>query len=370
MTLAPCPAGAPASSFSPRRAVRAAFTLRRAGRRLSRALAVVATAAVLTALGWGAAGPLSGPAPAYAQTAANGRVTGRILGLPEGMSPANAKVVLMRFQLNEQGVPEGKEVGSQTVGADGRYVFKSVPIVPRSLYRVVVQLGDHSFGSQGFPLTDQQPEVEVDAPFPHVVQDTSALRIDEALVAVEPRRGGVLVTQVAHVLNTGTDIVDGSRKPFEMTVPDGIEALEMVRGIDETGKFDHLGRRVLVYGNLPPGRTTVALRYYVPVWTGSVSMEPQFPYPVGVLSVLAPAGTLTVTGPGLSPQPSRDIQGTRYDIWSATDLAPRTPQALHVSGVPLRQQFLLVTVGIFAAVMVGVVVWFVRRRLPRQGAEA
>jgi hypothetical protein len=64
-----------------------------------------------------------------------GRVVGRIVGAG-AKEVSGAKVVLVQFKLDAQGVPQGAPIQSQDADSQGRYEFKQIPVEPQTVYKL------------------------------------------------------------------------------------------------------------------------------------------------------------------------------------------------------------------------------------------
>ncbi len=309
-------------------------------------------------------------ASAAAQEAPHGRVSGTIEDVPQGVPLAGSRVVLIRFKLDDKGVPRGQPVRNGTTDAAGKFRFDDVPIEPQTLYQVGATVGEQVVGSQPFTFPAGKRNVVLTLHYPRLVTDSSAVRIEEGLIAVEPRRGAVWVTEVLHLLNSSQNIVEGVQRPLELNLPSGAENLEFVRELQDRNGHERLGSKLLIYGNLEPGNSTVAYRYRLPVWLGTVELRKTYPHAVKTLSVLTPEGDLRLLGRQFEAKPMQTIDGNRYSAWAATDLPAGQSIAVRMSGVPIRQEIYLIPTGGFAVLMVGVVVWFLRRRLRARDAAA
>ncbi|HKI99174.1 MAG TPA: hypothetical protein VKB51_11935 [bacterium] len=304
-------------------------------------------------------------AQAQPKTAERGRVSGSIVGAPEGVKLEGTRVVLVQFKLDEQGQPKGSPVETSTADAKGKYAFNNVPVAGQTVYQVGATVNGQLVGSQPFTFPEGKLHVSLNLQYPHLVSDGSAVHIEQGLIAVEPRRGAVLITEVLHLLNPGPDVIEGVQHPLELNLPSGAEHLEVIREIQQSNGHERLGSKLLFYGNLEPGATTIAYRYTLPVWLGTVKLHKEYPHPVDNLSVLTPHDSLRMDTARFEAKEPQTIQGSRYDSWVATDIAALTPVSLRMSGVPVPQQVYLVPTAGFVLLMVGMVGWFMLRRLPR-----
>jgi hypothetical protein len=297
--------------------------------------------------------------------------TARVVGRITGAAPkevAGAKVVLVRFKLDAQGVPQGAPVQTQAADAEGRYEFNQVPVDTHAVYKLGAAVANRVVSSEPFTFPEGKRLVQLDLHLPSLVSDPAGLRFKQALLALDPQVGAVWVTAVLHVGNPTPNVIDVANAPLELGLPEGASHLEMMREDQEGAEHTLLGAKLLVYGRIPPGDSTIAFRYRLGAALGSVSAETRYPFPVDELVVLAPRGSVRVASEQLSPGPPRQVEGASYDSWSGRALPAQQPVLLRAQGIPLRQElFLLPLLGFFAA-MAGVVLWFVRGRMRREPA--
>lgn len=310
---------------------------------------------------------LAGPVTAPAQEGVQGRVVGRIQGNSQEGEIAGVRVMLVRFTLDEEGNPRGSPIEIQPTSPEGRYTFTGVPIDRNAVYQLGARVQGMMVSSDPFTFPEGHREVMLNLKVPEVSSGAESLRVEEALLAIEPRRGAVWVTEVLHLMNPTPNVMRGTGEPLELTVPPGAEQFEMLRQDIEEADHEYLGTKLLVYGNFMPGNSTVAFRYRLPVWLGAFTLAKRYPHPVQTLSVLTPLHSVQVSGENLERVAAQTIDGQRYDTRRMGRIAADEAVSLAVSGVPVRQElFLLPTTGFFV-LMAGVVFWFVRRRLPAEG---
>ncbi len=137
----------------------------------------------------------------------------------------------------------------------------------------------------------------------------------------------------------------------------------MLRPRSPERRHERLGETLLVFQNVPPGRSSVAFRYRLPVFWGGVTLDKRYSYAVGQVSVLTPSNTLRVSGARLKENPERTIDQVTYRIWSTDAIPKGGTVVISASGVPIRQQVLLVWAGVFLVLVVVLVAWFLRTRL-------
>lgn len=302
--------------------------------------------------------------PARAQSTA--RIVGKITGAPL-KDVAGAKVVLVRFKLDAQGVPQGVPVQTQAADAQGAYEFKQVPVDLQAVYKLGAAVAHQVVSSDPFTFPEGKRLVQLDLHVPGLVSDPAGLHFKQALIALEPQVGAVWVTEVLHVGNPTANVIDVANAPLELNLPEGASHLEMMREDQEGAEHTLLGAKLLVYGRVP-GNSTIAFRYRVGAALGTLRAEMRYPYPVDELLVLAPQGSVRLASEQLSPGQPRQLEGTSYDSWSGRQLQAQHAVVLRAQGIPLRQELFLIPLLGFFAVMAGVVVWFVRGRMRREPA--
>lgn len=294
-----------------------------------------------------------------------GRVSGRILGVKPGESVKGAKVVLVQFTLDAQGQPQGQPIQMKEADANGAYAFDNVPVDARSVYQLGTRIGGNLIPSESFTFPEGQRVVTLNLRVPEVVTDSTSLRIAQALIALEPQVGAVWVTDVVHLENPTQNVIDGTQTPIELLVPQNAENLEVIRQDQQQGSHQRLGNKLLIFGNLRPGITTIAVRYRMSVWLGGLKLEKRYPRSVAEMMVLVPAGMLKVTSDRLDARGRQSIEGQAYDTWGGANLAPGAELTIEAAGVPMRQTLLLAPFALFFVIMGGVVFWYLRRHLPQ-----
>jgi hypothetical protein len=292
-----------------------------------------------------------------------GTITGRLIGKPAKGSVEGTTVVLLWFRSDEQGKPTGGPLSRQVAGKDGSYVFADVPIDPKARYQLGARVGGNLVGSDSFTFAPGKKRVTVDLKIPDLSTDASALRIGQALFALEPRPGLLAVTEAIHLENPTASVIDLREQPIELPIPSAAEQLEMLRFDVQEGSHEQLGAKLLVFGKLRPGANSVAFRYRMSAGLGSVHLTKSYPFQISEVLVLSPDQALAVDGIGLEAQPPRTIQKQTYAAWSRANVPPGAQVVIRASGIPVQQALYLLPLAGFFVVMAGVVIWFFRKRL-------
>lgn len=360
--MSPAAFQAPASAFAraPLRPVSPGSAVRMSTRRvLAGAVALLALALMALACWPGAVAAQDTEGQTPDAELPRGVVSGTLVGHQQEGTP----VVLLRFQLDGQGQPQGGPIGRTATDAQGGYRFADVPIDDRSVYRIGTRVGGRLVGSDPFTFPRGQQAVTVNLEVPGRSEDASGLRIDELLWVAEPATAGAWVTEVIHLTNPAADVIDTTRAPLELPLPGGTERFEMLRLDAEAAEHERLGPKLLLRGQLPPGTSVVAFRYRLPAPLGRVHWERRYDWPVAALRVLTPEGALQVSGPGLEPGAPETFEETTFSGLERREIAPGEPIALSLRGIPMAQWLFLLPLAGFAVVAGGLVWWFFRARL-------
>ena len=300
----------------------------------------------------------------------HGTVQGRLIGNPAKGSLEGATVVLLWFHSNEQGKPASGPIGRQAAGKDGAFKFTNVPIDVKARYQLGSRVDGSLVGSQPFTFAPGEREVTVNLTVAEVVQDRSALSIAEALHILEPRVGKVWVTEVLHLQNGGTNVITTAQTPLELPLPGGADEFEVIRMDAGEGNHERIGPKLLVFGRFRPGITTIAFRYSLPATWGGASFEKSYALPIGELQVLAETGSLELSGPSLRAREAREMDRKTYQVWGASQLPAGATVTFAASGMPAPPWIYLLPLVGFFAIMAGLVLWFLRRRLGAAGAAS
>ncbi|MCZ6843806.1 MAG: hypothetical protein O7G32_13370 [SAR324 cluster bacterium] len=302
-----------------------------------------------------------GPAQAQQQ----GRVTGRLTGDPAKGSLEGATVVLLRFGAKADGKPSGGPVGRIVAGKDGSFAFENVPIDRKAMYQLGTRVDGGLIASKPFRFPPGKIEVRMDLPIPSLVSGFDGLRISQVLLVLEARVGTLWVTEILHLENPTTNIMSGSENPLELQLSPHAQDLEMIQMELQEGSHERVGGKLLLFGKARPGTTSVIFRYTLSTLLGSVRIEKSYALPVKEALLMVPVNEMEVSAKLLRPRGTRKIKDQTYSTWSAAELPPSAALRISVSGIPIRQWIFLIPLAGFLAVMAGVVLWFLRKRLGR-----
>jgi len=290
-----------------------------------------------------------------------GKVTGKIIGAPEGTDLSTLQVVLLRHRLDAEGKPRSSQVKKVNAGPDGSFSFDSIYVDSQSIYQLGTRLRDQGVGSETFTFPDGEQAVVLNIHFPKLVTDSTGVMIDEALIAVDARKAGAMITEVVHLNNPTDNQIDARKTPFTFSLPTGAEHVNMLSMGMVNGENEQVGDKLLLYGQLKPGRSTIAYRYTRKASLGTFSLAKTYPFETKVVNVLSPQGSIRLGGERMHPQEPRMLENVQYDTWSTRELAQGEMLNLEISGLPAQQELFVIPVAGFLALMAAVVVLYGRR---------
>ena len=329
--------------------------------------------------------PILAGISAAAEEAGTGSVSGRIIagdeaGAVGGLQVGGVTVVLLRFTLDDSGKPQGGPISRQLAAEDGSYEFTGVTIEPGAAYQLGTRVGGRLASSAVFTFPEGGGVVRQDLTVSGEVQEDltvsgearetlEGLHFRQVVVGLEPGRGEVMVTEVLHIENPSQRVVAVERPPLEIPIPAAAENLEMIRFNHPRAAHERVGGRLMITGNLVPGTTTIAYRYFLPAWLGKAVFRKRYPLPVAELLVLSPSHNLKISGDGLAAVEDQTIEEIVYRAWGRSGIPAETAFRVTATGFPIRQEILLLPALGFFVVMAGVVGWFFRKRLgpPKKG---
>ena len=294
-----------------------------------------------------------------------GRVIGRIIGNPEKGGFKGATVILLRFQLDEQGKPTGGPVGRVEAGEGGTYEFTNLPLDAKAVFRLGTRIDGNLVSSSVFALSESNPVATMDLVIPEVSQNLEVLGLTQALVAIETRENGLFITEVLHLRNPAPNVLDATGKPLEVMIPADAGHFEMLRLEGGEARHEVAGETLRIFTQLKPGENTIAFRYFLGATLGKLSLTKVYPMNADTVMVLSPQGGLEIQGAGLKQMDSRNIEGQMFNTWSLSAHAAGSPLVIYISGLPIAQWVFLVAMSGLLVLLVGVVVWFILVRQKR-----
>lgn len=289
-----------------------------------------------------------------------GRVTN---GTPGGKVPASLPVTLHVYNAVTE-----TATFTTTVAADGSYRFADVMIPPDAISEVEARQGDAPFYTMPFtyPLTTRVITVPVQ--IFDLTADPSVIRLDQWHIVFPSVSESALDVLEIYIYSNTSDYAyappaQGAQGLGTVRFPLPREAtnISLMQGGTET-TFVRTDEGLVYTLPVQPGQHTVALAYSLP-FNGRTTVEQKPLYPVGSVVVLAPKGEMTVSSPQLSSQSEQQLDNQTYLVYGGGPLAAGSSLTLTVAASQSFPVELVVGAGSLGAVLIGVGVWWWRRRV-------
>ena len=263
-------------------------------------------------------------------------------GLPRGTGTLRGRIVretpgelgglpVVLYAMPPDGDPG---LGRAVSDASGAFVFEGIASAPEVSYLVGVRADDLPYGTRtAFAPGESVHEVELVIASPSA--DASGVERLSARLRIDGGCGGLRVIEVHELRNGGSRAVfvpeaeRAGRAPiFEVALPEGASPISVPFG--SQGLVQE-GSRVAFWGPLRPGVQEVELAYSVPAAPDELAW--------GLPQGIARAEILTdpragVSGEGLRPGPSQEVEGRRYASHAAGPIAPGGALRLRLEAPP------------------------------------
>ena len=329
-----------------------------------------------------------GDYPPLPADAWKGQVSGKVVNLSSGKTVAEPVEVMLHAwdpDNQERIMVHGK------AEPDGTFRFADVDLHQDLSYSVMAAYLGATYSSQMANVQKGETSLNIDAEVYDVTTDLSNIKIDQLHVLFYIEAGQLGVTQFYGLSNSGKlTVKDAVTLPRDRTgtlkfhLPD--EAQNVQFGNDSSGS-----RYVLLPGGfadtapIPPGQgaSQVIVGYNLP-YSGKLAYTYLAPAAVERVSFLVlESSGLSLEGKGLTPAAEQSLEdGSKFNVYKAAPLKPGESIQLTVSGQPGgdaqvsaavlqngRNQGLAAGAGVLGVALVGVGVWWWRRREGNEGEE-
>jgi mono/diheme cytochrome c family protein len=312
------------------------------------------------------AGELPAEASPTAQ-AVEGAVEGRIMqATAGGERPTGLDVVLHGFD----GQAEAVNLTTRP-GADGRFAFEGLDIVPGRLFVVTAEVGGVVYGTDVAHLPENGQLTDLLLVVHESTTDRSQLTVERVHVLLDPSTEGIVeVVELWLISNPGerTVVSEAEGGVIEVVLPEGALGLAFEEG-SAPNRFVPTGQGFVDTAPVRPGVMSAQLVFsYALPYQGSLDFSQPVLHPVEAVVVLIPEGGLRLTGEGVEDQGVREASGSNAHSYTLGPLEAGETLAFRLSG-RLRQAStsgnVLSSVAIGAAVLgvslIAAGLWWYRR---------
>jgi len=312
--------------------------------------------------------PAHPPVQGGGQITGQGVIEGQVQNLPPGTSLQGGQVTARQFSMDAQGQLALDWSGGATIGPDGRYRITAVPIKAKTVYLLEGDVAGIEVKSRPSAFGPGQTSITMNLEAPSQTTSMESLQFIELLNAADPSGGAVWITEVMHLMNLGQSTVTVEDNPLVLHIPEGAGDVQLLGEGAGNVRQQREGDKLLLRTSVPPGRTSIALRYRLPVWLGRFSMSKPLAHPFRTISVIAPQDQLSFSGAGFTARdPIKMTDGPSYAAWIAKDFEAGDTVHYTFSGIPIKQEAYLLSLAVFVVLMTGVLVVFFRRRMGQAG---
>lgn len=229
--------------------------------------------------------------------------------------------------------------GQAAIGADGRFTFAEVPLIPEASYTISVDYGGVFYGPTLPASALAQP---VNITIYESTTDYTLIRVQRQVMllsAVDAAQRTAAATEFVRLENTG----DRTLQP-DLAAPGQISFLRFALPPDAAevtlqsnlrgGDVISIGSGFALTAPVPPGEHIVDFSYTFPYADDGLAYRQSLPQGAGLFQVLLPESWETAELAALQPLPVIALEGARYRAWEARDIPPGPGLQLEFSGLP------------------------------------
>ena len=229
--------------------------------------------------------------------------------------------------------------GQAAIGADGRFTFADVPVMPEASYTISVDYGGVFYGPT-LPASALAQPVHIAIYEP--TTDYTLIRVQRQVMllsAVDAAQRTATATEFVRLENTG----DRTLQP-DLAAPGQISFLRFALPPDAAevtlqsnlrgGDVISIGSGFALTAPVPPGEHIVDFSYTFPYADDGLAYRQSLPQGAGLFQVLLPESWETAELAALQPLPVIDLEGARYRAWEARDIPPGPGLQLEFTGLP------------------------------------
>lgn len=292
----------------------------------------------------------TGTPPATTEATWTGEVTGTIVNRsPEGEVPDKVDVMLHAWDQNQ-----GEKFmlhGESTAG--GNFRFEEVSFEPGLVYAVMADYEEAMYYSEPHQVKAREDSFELEVPIYESSDDLSQVRVDQMHVLFYFAQGGLAVSEVYVLSNSGDHTVkdavgleDGTIATLQFPLPE--EAANLYFERDPGGRYVQVEGGFADTAPLVPGHANnqIMLTYVLP-YEDALTYTYTAPLEIASLSFLyAEEGGLELEGEALTPAGSWPMStGANFGVLSHPALQAGETVQVNISGEPPAESVSMPAMG-------------------------
>jgi hypothetical protein len=272
------------------------------------------------------------PAPTPAAT---GEVietlTGKITNGSGSEVPSGMTVTLHGFDQMTEALTQ-----TTTAGADGSFKFENIQVPSGRVFLASTEYQGVTFNSDIAHSSTTDPNIlELPITIYDKTTDTSSLSVDRMHIFFDFSTGGkVQIVELYVVSNTGNKAVvaDTGKAVLRYELPKGATDLQFQQGT--------IGDRYISLDNgfgdtesIAPGASQYQMMFAFDLaYTDKLDLNIPVTMPVNNAVVMLPKGGVQIKSSQLTDAGQQDVQGTSYQLFTATGLNAQNPLVMSLSG--------------------------------------
>lgn len=268
----------------------------------------------------------------------DGVITGQVIFEDGAPQQAEGNVALLDVYLDFEQIASF----TSTLSADNMFLFENLTVDPNLIYMITVVANGITHSSSMISLTPEQSQVDTSVTVFGVTDSPEDIRINRGHWIIDVQPGALVLAQIYLVGNSGERTfvgrtVEGVDVPLTVgfDIPTDAQEITFQNGA-LGGRFRRVGD--VVYDTVPvtPGDSTqqVIVQYALPFDGVSFDLRQQLLYPTDSLSLLVTNfASLRVDAPELTFDSVQNIQGSEYQLWRASNIAPSVIE-VKLQGLP------------------------------------
>jgi hypothetical protein len=220
---------------------------------------------------------------------------------------------------------------TETLQPDGTFLFEDVPFQPGRAFIVTTEYAGVPYGSDVVSFEGDAARLDVPLNVYETTTEPAGLRVDRMHIFFDFTTGSTTVGELFILSNTGNETVLGG-KALQFDLPAGASNLRL-EGLTAGEEYVETPQGFTLTQPIPPGANAAQLliSFSLP-FERSLDFAQTLPFPVGTANVLVPDLGVSVSGEGLQTDGPRDVQGTRFLSYSASNLPAGGSLSFRLSG--------------------------------------